>query len=76
MERGSNTMTIDTLGELPLWKDEAAQNILEELSTKYKVPLSVLKELVASEQSNVGREKRRGIYTDFDTALDSLEEVE
>jgi hypothetical protein len=76
MERGLNTMIIDTLGELPLWKDEAAQEILEELSSKYKVPLSVLKELVASEQSNVGREKRRGIYTDFDTALDSIEEIE
>jgi hypothetical protein len=42
MERGLNIMNIDTLGELPLWKDDAAQEILEELSTKYKVPLSVL----------------------------------
>lgn len=69
-------MNLDNFGELPLWKDAAAQKILEELSDKYGVPLFVLKELVATEQQNVGREKRRGIYDDFDNALDSIEESE
>jgi hypothetical protein len=67
-------MSIENIGELPLWQDEAAQKILDDLSKKHGVPLNVLKELVASEQQNVGREKRRGIYTDFDTALDGIEE--
>ena len=69
-------MNLDNYGELPLWKDSAAQKILDELSEKYQVPLSVLKELVATEQQNVGREKRRGIYDDFDNALDAIEEKE
>jgi len=69
-------MNLDSYGELPLWRDEQAQIILEELSVKYGVPLNVLRDLVASEQQNVGREKRRGIYTDFDSALDGIEEKE
>jgi len=68
-------MSIENIGELPLWQDEAAQKILDDLSKKHGVPLSVLKDLVASEQQNVGREKRRGIYTDFDAALDGIEEA-
>jgi hypothetical protein len=68
-------MSIENSGELPLWQDEAAQKILDDLSKKHGVSLIVLKELVASEQQNAGREKRRGIYTDFDIALDGLEET-
>ena len=61
------------IGELPLWQEEDAQKILNDLSKKYGVPVEVLKNLVATEQQNVGRDKRRGIYDDFDGVLDGIE---
>jgi hypothetical protein len=61
------------IGELPLWQEEDAQKILNDLSKKYGVPVEVLKDLVATEQQNVGRDKRRGIYDDFDGVLDGIE---
>jgi hypothetical protein len=63
----------ELIGELPLWQEEDAQKILSELSKKHGVPIEVLRELVAFEQQNVGRDKRRGIYDDFDSALDGIE---
>jgi len=67
-------MSIGNIGELPLWKDEAAQEILNALSIKHGVPMCVLKALVATEQQSVGKERRRGIFADFDMALDGFEE--
>ncbi|ELT3989355.1 DNA modification system-associated small protein [Pseudomonas aeruginosa] len=66
-------MIEDGLGELSLWKDAAASKILEELSQKHSVPISVLKELVSLQRENAHKGKARGINDNIDMILDQME---
>lgn len=47
--------------------------ILEELSQKHSVPISVLKELVSLQRENAHKGKARGINDNIDMILDQME---
>lgn len=68
-------MTVYIHGELPLLQNEAAQKILYELAAKHHVPIEILKELIGAEQQHVGSTRRKGLYVDFDTILDGLDNM-
>ena len=59
--------------DLPLWKDDKAYRVLEELCAKHQVPVEVLKELVAIERHHQHRERARGIYDEFDSAFERMD---
>ena len=59
--------------ELPLWRDDKAYRVLEELCATHQVPIEVLKELVTIERQHQHREKARGIYDEFDSAFEQMD---
>ncbi len=58
---------------LPLWQNNTAKKVLEELGLKHDVPNNVLKDLVAIEKHHQHRERARGIYDDFDNVFETME---
>ncbi len=62
-----------TANNLPLWQDNQAYHVLEELCNKHQVPVEVLKDLVAIEREHQHRERARGIYDDFDSAFENMD---
>lgn len=59
--------------DLPLWKDEKAYRVLEELCAHHQVPVEILKELVAIERRHQHREVARGIYDEFDSTFERMD---
>ncbi len=64
---------MEEFNELPLWRDDAAYRVLEELCATHQVPIDVLKELVTIERQNQHREKAKGIYFEFDSAFEQMD---
>lgn len=50
------------LSDLPLWRDEAAQAILEKVCTDFNVPVDVITELVRLQRERQHQERAAGSY--------------
>lgn len=66
-------MENNLISDLPLWKEDEAYRVLEELCAEHDVPVEVLKELVSVERQHQHREKARGIYDEFDSIFEQME---
>jgi len=61
------------LGDLPLWSDNEARDVMERLCDKHKVPVDVLTDLVAIQRHNQDRSKAFGIYDAFSEVLSRMD---
>jgi hypothetical protein len=50
------------LGDLPLWSDPEAKEMLLKLCEKYQVPLQVFEDLVVIQRERQDQERARGVY--------------
>lgn len=64
---------MEEFNDLPLWRDNDAYSVLEELCDTHQVPIDVLKELVTIEKQHQHRERARGIYEEFDSAFEQMD---
>jgi len=60
------------LGDLPLWSDPAARELLEKLCEKHGVPLDVLEELVGIQRERSGEERARNVYPRIEEVLSRM----
>lgn len=60
------------LGDLPLWSDPAARDLLESLSDKHGVPMDVLEELVGIQRDRAGEERARNVYPRIEEVLSRM----
>jgi hypothetical protein len=58
------------IGDLPLWADNEAYQVLESLCHKYQIPVAVLQELVALERKRLGESRRYKINDEIDQILE------
>ena len=58
-----------SLADLPLWSDESAMKILEEVCEKHGIPVDVLTELVALQRERQHQERAAGIFLRFEEIL-------
>lgn len=61
------------LGDLPLWSDNEAREVMVKLCEKHNVPVDVLTELVAIQRRSQDRGKALGIYDAFSEALSRMD---
>ncbi len=61
------------LGDLPLWSDNEARDVMEKLCQKHNVPVDVFTELVAIQRHNQDRSKAFGIYDAISEALSRMD---
>lgn len=55
--------------DLPLFEDETARSILEELCKEHRVSLELLEQLLSIQRANLGRGKQIGISQEFSAAI-------
>lgn len=60
------------LGDLPLWSDPAARELLETLCAKHGVPMDVLEELVGIQRDRAGEERARNVYPRIEEVLSRM----
>lgn len=61
------------LGDLPLWSDNEAREVMEKLCEKHNVPVDVLTDLVAIQRHSQDRGKALGIYDAFGEVLSRMD---
>lgn len=61
------------LNDLPLWADESAQAVMENICTKYGLPIDVLTELVMVQRERQHQERAHGINQRFEEILGRIE---
>lgn len=61
------------LGDLPLWSDTEARDVMEKLCEKHNVPVDVFTELVAIQRRNQDRARALGIYDAFSEVLSRMD---
>jgi hypothetical protein len=61
------------LSDLPLWADENAKDILEDVCLKNNVPVDVITELVMVQRERQHQERARGINLRFEEILGLIE---
>jgi hypothetical protein len=61
------------LGDLPLWSDSEAREVMVTLCEKHNVPVDVLTDLVAIQRHNQDRAKAFGIYDAFSEVLSRMD---
>ena len=61
------------LGDLPLWSENEAREVMEKLCQKHNVPVDVLTELVAIQRHSQDRSKALGIYDAFSEVLSRMD---
>lgn len=64
---------MEEFNDLPLWSDNDAYSVLEELCATHQVPIDVLKELVAIERQHQHRGRAHGITEEFDSAFEQMD---
>jgi len=62
-----------TLMDLPLWSDEAAKKVLEEVCARNNVPPDVLTDLVALQRERQHQERAHGIFLRFEEILGRMD---
>lgn len=60
------------LGDLPLWSDPAARELLEILCKKHGVPMDVLEDLVGIQRDRSGEERARNVYPRIEEVLSRM----
>lgn len=60
------------LGDLPLWSDPAARELLESLCAKHGVPMGVLEDLVGMQRDRSGEERARNVYPRIEEILSQM----
>jgi hypothetical protein len=58
-----------SLSDLPLWSDEEANKILQEVCAENRVPIDVVTELVGLQRERQHQERAAGIYARFEEIL-------
>lgn len=61
------------VSDLPLWRDEDARKILEELCAQHNVSVDVLEGLVALQRERQHQERAHGINEAITEILDQME---
>lgn len=61
------------LGDLPLWSDNVAREVMENLCQKHNVPVDVFTELVAIQRHNQDRAKALGVYDAISEVLSRMD---
>lgn len=61
------------LSDLPLWADDEARGVLEQVCTKHNVPMDVITELVTVQRERQHQERAHGIYDRFSEILGRIE---
>ncbi|MGY6130037.1 DNA modification system-associated small protein (plasmid) [Paraburkholderia strydomiana] len=61
------------LADLPLWSDDNARALLEEVCTRHGVPVDVLTELVVTQRERQHQERAHGINKRFEEILGRLQ---
>jgi hypothetical protein len=61
------------LGDLPLWSDPEAKELLLKLCEKHEVPLQVITDLVAIQRERQDQERAHGVYDAISEALGGMD---
>lgn len=61
------------LSDLPLWTDDEARHILEDICTKLDIPVDVITELVSLQRERQHQERAAGIYPRFEEILGRID---
>ncbi len=61
------------LGDLPLWSDPDAKDLLLKLCEKHQVPLQVFEELVVIQRERQDQERAHGVYDAISEALGAMD---
>lgn len=61
------------LSDLPLWADEEAAKVLEEVAQAHNVPVDVIAELVALQRARQHQERAAGIYQRIEEILGRMD---
>jgi len=61
------------LGDLPLWSDRDAKELLAKLCEKHRVPLQVFEELVVIQRERQDQERAHGVYDAISEALGAMD---
>ncbi|MDM8560918.1 DNA modification system-associated small protein [Candidatus Parabeggiatoa sp. HSG14] len=61
---------LHSIGDLPLWSDKKAYQILENICKEEHIPIVVLQELVALERKRLGETRRHKINDEIDKILE------
>ncbi len=61
------------LGDLPLWSDPDAKDLLINLCEKHQVPLQVFEELVIIQRERQDQERAHGVYDAISEALGAMD---
>lgn len=61
------------LGDLPLWSDPDAKELLLKLCEKHQVPLHVFEELVVIQRERQDQERAHGVYDAITEALGAMD---
>lgn len=66
-------MALETyLGDLPLWADDEAKEVLKELCREHGVPLDVFEELVMIQRERQDQERASGVYEAISEVLSRI----
>jgi hypothetical protein len=72
-KRGAIEMSDVYLGDLPLWSDNEAREVMEKLCEMHNVPVDVLTELVKIQRQSQDKSKALGIYDAFSEVLSRID---
>ena len=61
------------LGDLPLWSDPDAKELLLKLCEKHRVPLQVFEDLVVIQRERQDQERARGVYDAITEVLGAMD---
>lgn len=61
------------LGDLPLWSDNVARDVMEKLCQKHNVPVDVFTDLVRIQRQNQDKSKAFGIYDAISEVLSRMD---
>lgn len=60
------------LEDLPLWGDEEAKTMLENICAKHQIPMEVISELVGMQRERQYQERAHGVYERIAEILDRI----
>jgi hypothetical protein len=61
------------LGDLPLWSDPEAKELLLKLCEKHQVPLQVFEDLVVIQRERQDQERAHGVYDAITEVLGAMD---
>jgi hypothetical protein len=64
---------LTALGDLPIWNDEEARQILEQICLKHNVPVDVITELVVLQRERQHQERAAGVYARIEEIIGRMD---